>query len=188
MMQLAYDLTDTVEIGGIDHDIDLSFDNVLRILDLISDKEINGEVMVTVSLELFFGVCFLIDVEKQAAILKQVLSDVVGVSDNEEENLDVEGNPMPKNSPDEGKVYDLKQDANYIYASFMQDYQIDLIEQQGKLHWHKFNALLAGLKDDTKFRNVIEIRQSELPSGKGSGKQREQMKKMKKLYKLKDES
>src|SRR5690625_4964839 len=187
-MQFAYDLTDTVEIGGIDNDIDLSFEHVISIRDIISDKEINGEVMLTVYLELFFGVCFLIDVEKQAAILRQVLSNVVGVSDKGEENLDIEGNPMPKDSPDEDKVYDLKQDANYIYASFMQDYQIDLIEQQGKLHWHKFNALLVGLKDDTKFRNVIEIRQSELPSGKGSGKQREQMKKMKKMYKLKDES
>ncbi len=40
----------------------------------------------------------------------------------------------------------------------MQAYNIDLIEEQGKLHWKKFNALLSGLPDGTKFVEVMKIR------------------------------
>src|SRR5699024_9851159 len=96
-----------------------------------------------------------------------------GVEDNQP--VDIAGNPMPSNN--EEVNYSLKEDAEYIYASFMSDYGIDLIEQQGKLHWYKFKALLGGLTDGSKFVKVLEIREMELPKGKGSGKQREHIKK-----------
>src|SRR5690606_36784562 len=59
--------------------------------------------------------------------------------------------------------YDLEKDAEYIYASFMYDYGIDLFEQQAKLHWRKFKALLVGLSDDSMFKRVVAIRTMEVP-------------------------
>ena len=41
----------------------------------------------------------------------------------------------------------------------MDQYGIDLIEQQGKLHWDKFKALLDGLGSETRFRRIVSIRQ-----------------------------
>lgn len=44
-------------------------------------------------------------------------------------------------------VLDYELDADYIYAAFMSRYGIDLREVEN-LHWHKFLALLSGLKGE----------------------------------------
>lgn len=41
----------------------------------------------------------------------------------------------------------------------MEQYGIDLVEEQGKLHWDKFKALLDGLGPETQFRQIVSIRQ-----------------------------
>ena len=61
------------------------------------------------------------------------------------------------------KVVDFDADGEYIYASFLQDYGIDLIAAQGKLHWKKFIALFQGLSEQTKIKQVMQIRGRELP-------------------------
>lgn len=53
-------------------------------------------------------------------------------------------------------VIDFKIDADLIYAAFLQQYRIDLIEVE-ELHWHKFLALLNGLTD-TKLTEVMGYR------------------------------
>ena len=52
----------------------------------------------------------------------------------------------------------------------MQAYGIDLIEQQGKLHWRKFKALLSGLPENTQFKRIVSVRQWE-PSDDKTRKQ-----------------
>ena len=61
-------------------------------------------------------------------------------------------------------ILDFEEDGDYIYASFMQDYGIDLIEEQGRLHWKRFIALFQGLSDETKIRQVMHIRGMEIPA------------------------
>ncbi len=61
------------------------------------------------------------------------------------------------------RVLDFDLDGEYIYASFLQDYGIDLIEQQGILHWKKFCALFEGLSEETKIKQIIHIRSMEVP-------------------------
>ena len=61
------------------------------------------------------------------------------------------------------KSFDIEQDAEFIYASFLYDYNIDLFEQQGKLDYRKFIALLRSLSSDTKLQKVIEIREMDIP-------------------------
>ncbi|WP_337539191.1 Gp15 family bacteriophage protein [Suilimivivens sp.] len=51
---------------------------------------------------------------------------------------------------------DFELDANLIYAAFLQQYGIDLIDIP-ELHWHKFLALLDGLKG-TKMDEVMGYR------------------------------
>lgn len=48
----------------------------------------------------------------------------------------IKKNPMP--------VLDFEEDGDYIYASFMQDYQIDLIDEQGRLPWKNSYIFLMG--------------------------------------------
>ncbi len=183
MLQLAYPLDDTVEIDGITYEIDLSFDNVLRLIDLISDKEIDDFTKVTVGTEMLLGVCFLHELEIRSKIFIDLFENTVGKEAKDNQPVDLEGNPVPQSKSK--RTYSLKEDADYIFASFYQDYGIDLHEMHGKLHWLKFRALLSGLTEGSKFMRVLDIRTMELPTGKGSAKQASQVKKLKEQYALK---
>ena len=52
---------------------------------------------------------------------------------------------------------DYELDADLIYAAFLGQYGIDLVDVT-ELHWHKFLALLNGLNDSTKLREVMGYR------------------------------
>src|SRR5690625_2867409 len=182
MLQLAYPLDDTVEIDGMTYDIDLSFDNVLRLIDLISDKEIDDYTRVLIGTEMLLGVCFLYDNETKSKIFVELFENTVGKEDSKKQSVDLEGNPRPQSKIE--RTYSLKEDADYIFASFYQDYGIDLHEMHGKLHWLKFRALLSGLSEGSKFMRVIDIRTMELPTGKGTAKQASQVRKAKEQYVL----
>lgn len=69
-------------------------------------------------------------------------------------------------------VIDYDIDAPYIYAAFLEQYGIDLIET--RLHWYKFLALLHGLHD-TELNRIIAARMYK-PSGKNSEYEKSQQK------------
>lgn len=187
MLNLAYPITETVEINGEKYDIDMSFDNILRLFDLLEDKSLNDiEKVETGLLMLIDNKLDDYDIQDKAKIFIEIFKSAIG-AEKEEQPVDLEGNPMPVASQENKKVYDLAQDAEYIYASFMSDYNIDLFEQQGKLHWYKFKALLNGLTDKSKFMRVVDIRQAEMPKGKGMQKERERLRKLKEHYALKED-
>lgn len=64
------------------------------------------------------------------------------------------GSPEEESEP----VMDFEQDADAIYASFMQVYGIDLIDVPF-LHWNKFRALLGGLGSDCALGRRIALRE-----------------------------
>lgn len=53
-------------------------------------------------------------------------------------------------------LMDFEQDAGALYASFLQQYGIDLLTQ--KLHWFVFRELIAGLGEDTAFSARVRLR------------------------------
>lgn len=174
-----------IQINGRKYDVDMSFDNILRLIDMLDDNELSDAIQIITGIQMLFGTQLDMPLAEQAEAFNEAYLSLIGAEQKEVE-YDILGNPMPTQADGDNEVwYDFKQDAKYIYASFMQDYGIDLIEQQGKLHWYKFQALLAGLSEDTKFKKVLEIRQMELPTGKGSGKQRKAIEELKKAYELK---
>lgn len=187
MLNLAYPLENKAIINGIEYELDMSFDNILRLFDLLGDKSLNDiEKIETGLLMLIDNKLDDYDIQEKAKIFIEIFKSAIG-AEKEEQPVDLEGNPMPVASQENKKVYDLAQDAEYIFASFMSDYNIDLFEQQGKLHWYKFKALLNGLTDKSKFMRVVEIRQAEMPKGKGMQKERERLRKLKEHYALKED-
>ncbi len=62
----------------------------------------------------------------------------------------------PADSEDD-PVMDFEQDADAIYASFRQQYGVDLIREH--LHWMEFRLLLRGLCENTKFGELLKLRQ-----------------------------
>ena len=157
---LPYD----IEYQGRRYNLTPAFDNVLNMYEVIEDADVFER------LELMFyyltdGKC-----PKDIKLLEQIIAVLF------------EGK---KNKP-ERKSFDFIQDGAYIYAAFYQAYGIDLIEQQGKLHWWKFNALLQGLPSDTRFMEIVEIRQRPLPKpNKYNAEERAQLMRLKTLYALK---
>lgn len=73
---------------------------------------------------------------------------------------------LPRSNGEESGdvVLDYDIDAPYIYAAFLEQYGIDLIETS--LHWYKFVALLHALHD-TELNRIISCRLWK-PSGKNS--------------------
>ena len=66
--------------------------------------------------------------------------------------------PLPRRISNSNVVainYEL--DADLIYAAFLGQYGIDLCDVE-ELHWHKFLALLGGLNESTKLREVMGYR------------------------------
>lgn len=184
MFDLAYPIEDNDKliIDDVEYELDLSFDNVLRLIDMLNDDEVDDASQIEFGLKMLIGESLDINFEQKIDIFYRIFQEKIGQG-TDSQPVDIDGNPMPVMK--EEKTYDLKQDAEYIFASFMSDYGIDLFEQQGKLHWFKFKALLGGLTDGSKFLRVIEIRTSELPKGKGTEKQRKQMLELKRIYALK---
>lgn len=95
----------------------------------------------------------------------------------------VKKRPQMKSSP--VPILDFEEDGDYIYASFMQDYHIDLIDEQGKLPWKKFLYLFNGLSAETKIKQVMRIRDMELPEFDGkNNKYRQEIMELKSYYAL----
>lgn len=189
MFQLTGDLVSSIEINGQKYNVDMSFDNILRLIDMLNDKELADAAQIIIGIQMLFDEQLDMPIEEQSDVFNQAYHALIGADAEKEIEYDLLGNPMPSQEAESDEPsYDLKQDAEYIYASFLQDYNIDLFEQQGKLHWYKFKALLGGLSETTKFRKVLEIRQMPLPSGKGTAKQRAEVEKLKKAYALKNKA
>lgn len=172
-LSLKYKIDDKVELDGEIYEVNAMFDVLLRVIDLTNDESIHPNVRVAMGLVFLLGSEEEIDrhldihdefeflgkysLEERLEILKAILNKYVDVGESKQ--LDRQGNPMPVVEHEESlQLMDFDHDADAIYSSFMQTYQIDLIEQRGKLHWFKFSALLNGLPEDTPIMNIISIR------------------------------
>lgn len=184
MFTLSDRLEDEIEVGGETYRLNLSFDNVLSFFDLMDDDYLLDADKIEIAFYMFVETNEDFDFETKFktvdVIVNKFILDLEDAGDAEEERR-ASGEQV---SGTTRKYYDLKKDAQFIYASFMQEYGIDLIDMQGKLRWEKFKALLVGLRDDTKFREVIGIRAMELPKGKGMEEERRRIRKLKRIYAL----
>lgn len=59
-------------------------------------------------------------------------------------------------------VCDIRQDWGYIYAAFLQLYNIDLFAAELRLHWWQFRALMSGLTDGCELGKIIGYRSCDL--------------------------
>ncbi|MCL8321189.1 bacteriophage Gp15 family protein [Enterococcus faecium] len=185
-MRLNDPLVTSIEFDGIELPIDLTFDNVLDVFDILEDSDLCPEEKVNMCLELLisdFEKFFQGSSEQQLLLFNHILENYISVGDSDGVETDRLGNPMP-NAVKEKKTISLVHDAKYIYASFRQ-IGINLFEEQGRMMWEEFQALLESLPDDTILARIIQIRTWE-PSKGESTKEKERMRKLQQKYALPD--
>ena len=143
---------DQVIYHGKVYDLDLSYDSVLNVQRLCKDRTIVSPfICLDAAMKILVGkpAMSLTFPEKQE-LLEQIFQEKIALK------------PKPKVGK-QIKTVDFELDGEYIFASFWQDYGIDLLEEQGRLHWKKFVALFDGLSDKTKIRNIMRIRAADIP-------------------------
>lgn len=205
MLDISRKLDDKLVIDDKEYLLNLSFDNVLKMFEMLRDEDIPEYVkphfairmLISQSLEgetredkakAFNDTFEDFSIEEMSEVFKSVFEEHISLSDVEDNHVeyDLAGNPMKTTASDDTKQrapYDIRFDGEYIYASFLQAYHLDLFDMQGKLHWRKFNALLSGLPEGTKLMEVIKIRKWKPQKG-DSTEYKEEMRKLQKDYAL----
>lgn len=205
MLDISRKLDDKLVIDDKEYLLNLSFDNVLKMFEMLRDEDIPEYVkphfairmLISQSLEgetreerakAFNDTFEDFSIEEMSEVFKSVFEEHISLSDVEDNHVeyDLAGNPMKTTASDDTKQrapYDIRCDGDYIYSSFVQAYNMDLFDMQGKLHWRKFNALLSGLPEGTKLMEVIKIRKWKPQKG-DSTEYKEEMRKLQKDYAL----
>ncbi|GAF14927.1 phage protein [Bacillus sp. JCM 19046] len=181
-MKLNDPLVKSFDYDEVKYSIDLAFDNVLDVFDVLSDKELRDHERAEICLELLMDQEF--DRNNVIDLWNYVFDQFIHTKQKQLIEYDRLGNALVVEEEEEHeKLMDLDQDAEFIFSSFIQAYGINLHEVQGKLHWHEFKALLNGLPNNTIMKRIIEIRAYE-PSKHDSSEYKQSMEKMKRRFAL----
>lgn len=176
-MLLTETIDDSFEYGQYKLHVDMSFDNILRFYQLTNDPDFNDIEKVIVGNEILIDDYHKVQnlpFDEQFELYKYILREFLG------HDLDERGQGGTAK-----KDFDFEVDADRIYASFLMDYGIDLNEQQGRLHWTKFMALLNGLSERTPLMQVIKIRNMDVPKpNKHNQKERKRIMDLKRKHAL----
>lgn len=208
MLDLSRKLTDKLVIDDKEYALDLSFDNVLKMFEMMRDEDIPEYIKPHFAIRMLISKSLAgttreekaksfnndfenYSIEEMSKVFKSVFEEHISLSDVEDNHVeyDLAGNPMKTTASDDTKQrapYDIRYDGDYIYSSFLQAYGIDLFDVQGELHWRKFNALLSGLPEGTKLMEVIKIRKWKPQKG-DSSEYKEEMRRLQKDYALPNE-
>lgn len=185
-MRLNDPLIKAFEFEEVVYPINLSFNRVLDVFDVLSDDLLDELEKATVAIQILLGRND-IEFPLLAKLWIYIKETFIDIAYEEEPLIDLHGNPIPKpkNSEHVPKVIDFKKDAEFIYASFLQAYNLNLFHEQEKLTWVEFKALLNALPDNTIMQRIIDIRQWKPQKGE-SEEYRANMRKLKQKYRLDD--
>ena len=173
---LIDELPESVEIEGVEYEINTDFRISILFELLMQDPNISDEEKIEKALELYFI--------KIPPI--EYISDVVDIIMDfyscGKDKLISNGRTTSKGKSKQ--IYSFEVDADYIYAAFLDQYGIDLQDIE-YLHWWKFKALFNALKEDNEIVKIMGYRSINITNDM-SKHEKEFYKKMKELYKLPD--
>lgn len=158
MLSLTDDPHLEINYQGVDYPVDFAFDTVINYFNLLEEPELSNEEKIEGAIDLFFGNTpnkpDLDNVDFYEFAIRAI-------------NNEISDYPYGKNTGQSSgsqyvKYVDYTKDAGAIYAGFLQQYNIDLTKERGKLQWNQFHALFDGLSDKTQIKQIIQIRQKPL--------------------------
>lgn len=186
MISLTNELEHSIVIGNRIVEVDFTFDVVLKWYELLEDNSINDIEKTLIGFKMFIGEISEYD-EQQIVEAMQSISDYLSQSaygnfDDEDIEPEFEVEPEPPT-----KYYSYTKDAEAIYASFLFDYNIDLVDAQGVMHWDKFKALFNNLSEKSPFQRIVNIRQTDPNEYKDDPKAMQKIIEAQEFYRLEDE-
>lgn len=172
---LVESLNNNVEYNGRIYSVNPAFDTILEIQRLYREEELSDIDKLNQALRMLLvreRSMNRLTIEERSGLLSEIYNQCVNTRKH---------SSTSQNQP----CLDFEYDGEYIYASFMLDYGIDLIDQQGILHWKKFLALFQGLSENSKIREVMRIRNMDIPKYDGkNSKEIQQIRELKSFYAL----
>ena len=161
-------------IDGAECPINSGFRTVLRCYELQGDNEIlSGDSLLEI-LRLFYG-------RRRAYTqghIDQMLWFFVCGRGEKKKHF-----PRKIAGINDKQPFDFNEDADLIYAGFLQQYGIDL--QKEDMHWWKFMILLENLGSETRLQKIMEYRTIDIASKHLSKEQRKYYQAMQGYYGLK---
>lgn len=155
MLSLTRSPITQLEWKGKKYEVNLAFDHVLLFLEMQEDPDLSDLGKFQQTFKLFFGKQKLPNdpdfFEKAMEVLSKEITDSPYGTTVKNDDGGVETT----------KQFDYKRDAGAIYASFFDQYGIDLNKERGKMHWSIFKALFDGLGPKTYFQRILSIRQED---------------------------
>lgn len=171
-MNLLIDVVPTtVDIEGTDYEINSDFRISILFELLMQDNSIGEEEKIFSALGLYYSII--------PENIKEAIEQMLWFYRCGKDIRKSKGNGKGKSST---PIYSFEHDDDYIYAAFMDQYNIDL-QDIGYLHWWKFKAMFNGLKEDNKIVKIMEYRSMDLSKIKDK-EQKAYYKKMQELYKI----
>ena len=165
----------SVIVDNIDTEIVSDFSKSILFEQLMKDNSVNDDVKIELALNLYFPNQYIINT---ADAVNKIIWFYGGGKDIKESSN------KSNNSSKNANIYDFEQDADYIYAAFMEQYKIDLADID-YLHWWKFKSLFYGLNKDIQLSKIMFYRSVELTDDMTKN-ERKFYRDMKKLYALED--
>lgn len=178
-MRLNDPLPSFFEFEEKEYPLNLAFDRVLDVFDVLSDDGMNLSDKVETCIKILVGDVGL-DIISQFVMFRELYDTYLVFGKKSEVVTDELGNVMPMKPV--SKDMDIVLDAKYIYASFRQ-IGINLFEEQGRLSWEEFQVLLETLPDDTPIQKIKSIRNWKPQKGE-STEHKEQMRELQRRYAL----
>lgn len=172
MISLTDQLPKQIQIDGVLHPINWTYQTGILFSELVKDNSLSDEQTLLKALILFYP-------EKIPNNIVEAREGILwffkGGQDDE---------PVRRLKPKKTNKaqYSFTQDAGLIYAAFMQAYSINLFHSK-KLHWWEFRELLSNLPEDCMFSKVLTYRSISI-TGKMPKEQKEFYQEMKEKYRL----
>lgn len=186
MISLTNELEHSIVIGNQIVEVDFTFDVVLKWYELLEDDSINDIEKTLIGFNMFIGKTSEYDeqqiIEAMQSISAYLSQSAYGNFDDEDIEPEFEVEPEPPT-----KYYSYTKDAEAIYASFLFDYNIDLVDAQGVMHWDKFKALFNNLSEKSPFQRIVNIRQTDPNEYKDDPKAMQKIIEAQEFYRLEDE-
>lgn len=174
-MNILVDLLPTkMDIDNKEYEINSDFRTSILFELLMQDNSIGEEDRILMALQLYYPI---IPEDINSSIDKMLWFYRCG-----KDITKSKGNSKGKSVT---QIYSFEYDDDYIYAAFMDQYNIDLQDIEN-LHWWKFKAMFNSLKEDIKIVKIMEYRSIDLSKIKDK-EQKSYYKQMKQLYKLPDD-